>query len=514
MTLHFYSPKAYGYVRKAFDTCLPHPKTLAKWHTSVDGKPGFSQTALSAIATRVEAEKQQNKDVVCALMFDEVALRQQVDFNGIDYSGFIDMGTQMDDDSLPLAKEALVFMVTSVNSNWKMPIGYFLIAGLNGEERKNLLLSCLSKLHEIGVQIVSVTHDGQAANQSMLKLLGVFVNEDGSICSSFPHPETKMPVVVFLDPCHMLKLVRNTLGSKGCLWAGSSTVKWDYISSLHKLQEAEGLHTGNKLRANHIAWHKKKMNVKLAAQTLSESVAKSLEFCLNEGLEQFQGCEETVKFIEIFNALFDILNSRNLRSYGWKAPMSSHNYVVYLDFLQKAKLYILSLCESKNGQKLITGCRKTGFVGFLICINSAISLYSTLVQSGQVKFLLMYKFSQDHIELFFGKVRSMFGCNNNPTSRQFSSAFRKLLMHNEIQDVARGNCVPLETIPVLTASSSYKHICNEDMDVPSVSAINVSLEKKNLLEDFCTDHTYSVSTSSYQLEKIIAYIAGFQLCCL
>ena len=71
---------------------------------------------------------------------------------------------------------------------------------------------------------------------------------------------------------------------------------------------------------------------------------------------------------------------------------------------------------------------------------------------------------------------------------------------------------------MLTASSSYKHICNEDMDVPSVSAINVSLEKKNLLEDFCTDHTYSVSTSSYQLsrcsEKMVAYIAGFQLCCL
>ncbi|GFS18021.1 THAP domain-containing protein 9 [Elysia marginata] len=28
LTLHFYSPKAYAYVRKAFDTCLPHPRTL------------------------------------------------------------------------------------------------------------------------------------------------------------------------------------------------------------------------------------------------------------------------------------------------------------------------------------------------------------------------------------------------------------------------------------------------------------------------------------------------------
>jgi len=30
-TLHFYSPHAYRYVRKMFDTCLPHPRTITKW---------------------------------------------------------------------------------------------------------------------------------------------------------------------------------------------------------------------------------------------------------------------------------------------------------------------------------------------------------------------------------------------------------------------------------------------------------------------------------------------------
>lgn len=28
LTLHFYSLKAYDYVRETFDTCLPHPSTL------------------------------------------------------------------------------------------------------------------------------------------------------------------------------------------------------------------------------------------------------------------------------------------------------------------------------------------------------------------------------------------------------------------------------------------------------------------------------------------------------
>jgi len=72
----------------------------------------------------------------------------------------------------------------------------------------------------------------------------------------------------------MLKLVRNTLGEKKSIVDGSDRfIKWDYIDMLHKLQEQDGLHFGNRLRSAHIAWHRNKMNVRLAAQLLSESVA-------------------------------------------------------------------------------------------------------------------------------------------------------------------------------------------------------------------------------------------------
>lgn len=52
------------------------------------------------------------------------------------------------------------------------------------------------------------------------------------------------------------------------------------------------------------------MNVKLAAQLLSESVAKSLQFCLDEQVNGFYGCEATINFISVFNALFDVMNSK------------------------------------------------------------------------------------------------------------------------------------------------------------------------------------------------------------
>lgn len=48
LSLNFYSPKGYDYVRKTFNCCLPHPKTLAKRYTHVKSEPGFTQQEISA----------------------------------------------------------------------------------------------------------------------------------------------------------------------------------------------------------------------------------------------------------------------------------------------------------------------------------------------------------------------------------------------------------------------------------------------------------------------------------
>ena len=80
------------------------------------------------------------------------------------------------------------------------------------------MTTCLEKLHEIGIEVISLTHDGSASNISMIKELGVSIETHD--CNSvvikpfFLHPVTKKNVFVFLDACHMLKLVRNTFAEK------------------------------------------------------------------------------------------------------------------------------------------------------------------------------------------------------------------------------------------------------------------------------------------------------------
>lgn len=112
------------------------------------------------------------------------------------------------------------------------------------------------------------------------------------------------PTYVLLDPCYILELVRNCFGEKALIDESGNFVKWKFIGRLHELQQHEQLlHLGNTLRAALVAWRRKKINVKLAARLLSESVVNSLRFCLEEQTYKFEGCEVTFNFIMIFNTI-------------------------------------------------------------------------------------------------------------------------------------------------------------------------------------------------------------------
>ncbi|QQP37738.1 DNA transposase THAP9like, partial [Caligus rogercresseyi] len=62
--------------------------------------------------------------------------------------GYIDIGTGDSNDSISPATEALVLMAVAINGNWKIPIEYFMINGLLGEERASLIKTALIKVHK------------------------------------------------------------------------------------------------------------------------------------------------------------------------------------------------------------------------------------------------------------------------------------------------------------------------------------------------------------------------------
>ncbi|XDV47041.1 hypothetical protein PO909_016787 [Leuciscus waleckii] len=194
----------------------------------------------------------------------------------------------------------------------------------------------------------------------------------------FLHPEDHTQKVhVLLDPCHMLKLLRNVFSTVEVLVReDGQQIRWRYIEELHKLQEKEGLRLGNKLKMAHIQWRNQKMKVNLAAQLFSSSVADALEYCEQElKYPQFSGCAATVQFLRTIDAAFDVLNSRNPLGKGHKAPIKPTTK-------HRAK-GILEETES-----LLRGLKMKG---------SVMGIYEDLVEqpAAPCRYLLTYKLSQD-----------------------------------------------------------------------------------------------------------------------
>lgn len=253
-----------------------------------------------------------------------------------------------------------------------------------------------------------------------MKLLGCcFEVQDSKLKLNNEYPVFSLP-----DPCHMVKLICNFFAEKGGFTdEDGGIIKYQYLTELCNLQESEGLHLANKLRRQHIDFFRQKMKVKLAVQLLSRSVAQSLLFCKNVlKLSSFKDVEPTVKFITLVNDVFDILKSRQLNAFGFKKSLCNGNISNIKDFIKELNIYIKKL-TLVNGTPVLNSNRKTGFVGILMALKSVVEISEFyILETQMLRFLPTYKLSQDHLEIFFGSIWAQGGFNNNPTSRQFTSA--------------------------------------------------------------------------------------------
>lgn len=80
---------------------------------------------MNAIRAKANEAKTNNKQLLCNLVVDEMAIRKHLEWDGKKFRGYVDIGNEIDDDSNAVASEALVFMLVSLDSHWKVPCGYF-----------------------------------------------------------------------------------------------------------------------------------------------------------------------------------------------------------------------------------------------------------------------------------------------------------------------------------------------------------------------------------------------------
>lgn len=403
LTLHFYSPKGYRYVRSVFNNNLPSVSTIRKWYSSIDGKPGFSNEAFTALRCKANEANQNGEELLVSLVYDEMAIRKQeeYDIHSDTKSGLVNFGTDcFNSGEQKYAKEALVFLVAGINKKFKIPVAYFLIAGIKANEKAALIRQIILLISKTGTKVVGLVYDDLVTNISTARELGANFLKNQPY---FENPHSDSIIFLFPDACHSLKTSRNRLGDKEVFYDGENNkIEWRYIEELEKYQRENHINLGNKITKAHIQWRKKRMSVRIAAETLSNSVADAIEFLQKNNVEIFQGSEATVKFIRRFNNIFDILNSKNVNdAICFKKPISPETKEEYFKYFEESIEYIKQLKLSPIGKSILKTKSKIAFSSFIISMKNFRSFYEIYVESGILINVPTFHFSQDHLELLF-----------------------------------------------------------------------------------------------------------------
>lgn len=226
---------------------------------------------------------------------------------------------------------------------------------------------------------------------------------------------------VFHDPCHMEKLIRNTLARKKVIIDDNNNkIEWKYIVSLydHTKNDSTRCH---KITKKHIQWQQNIMNVRIAVETMSESVASYMEYLMKQNHPDFVGAAPTIRFIRFMNRLFDVFNSKKKNhSDLFKRSLNSDNSRVIFDFFDTAVEYLKSL-KVEETRKLKRKRQEVQFKKTIVPLVQSKSKTGARVEdTGVIDSIPTYYLLQDVVEIFFAKIRAFGGYNNNPNVHQFS----------------------------------------------------------------------------------------------
>lgn len=353
--------------------------TIRKWISSINGKPGLSKEAFDILKLRATDANRNGKEILACLVFDEISIRKHEDY---DQHNDVNIGkVSYGIDANKFAKEALVFLITGITEKFKIPVAYFLIAGLKADEKSALIREVILFVSKTGIKVVGMTFDGLNANIAVCKLLGAdIVNKKGYIIN--PHSDEK--IYVYLDACHMLKLARNVLASKKIIYnKNKKAIEWRFIENLAQYQREQKINIDNKINKRHIQWDRNKMCVRIAAETMSNSVADAIDLLRNKNVTGFEQSEATTEYLRMVNNTFDLLNSKYEDAIRFKRMISRETKVEYFQFIDKAVAYFEALKLSPNAKKPIIRTKsKTAFFGFVLDMVNFRSFYFEYVESG------------------------------------------------------------------------------------------------------------------------------------
>lgn len=294
LILYYKSPSAYKYLRRMI--VLPSISSIKQWIGKSKFMPGLNQFFFNQLKLKTSTLTEMEKKVV--ISFDEMAIKEH-----LEYSKYLDLIEGYEDlghlgRTTKTAKTALVFMARSIYSSWKLPICYFLSnSGVSSRILVEILKEVLQKCFQCELIIKGVVCDQAPQNQSTFRSLGISKEKP---YFDFELDNQSYRIVAIFDPMHLIKSVRNNLLNGNYIRDGK-IITFSDIRLVYELDKNKTIRALPKLTESHIfPTTFQRMNVKLAMQVFSHSVASAIETCIHTGEITTYSAKTTAIFVGKF----------------------------------------------------------------------------------------------------------------------------------------------------------------------------------------------------------------------
>ncbi|KAH6943022.1 hypothetical protein HPB50_014029 [Hyalomma asiaticum] len=285
---------------------------------------------------------------------------------------------------------------------------------------------------------------------------------------------------------------------------GIDCINFKHYERLYDAEKGSHLKIVPKLTSSHVKPSKlEKMNVRLATQLFSRSVAIGLKFYREQGEPGFEDSEGTEQFTRLVNELFDVLNAKHPAAGIQKNSPKIKVIENFLTMLNTTEKNSIERNTKLFASQLTTASLRVTLMSVLDII--------TLLHDKDVRYVLTAKLNQDPLERVFGVMRSFGGDEDHPTIGHFCQIFRLLSLYTPLNMATKGNCSG-DADPVLISveeSLSSKRLevlqgKKEREDKLGQLIHKIVLEK--LPEGDTNQHNYGRPTA---IDAALHYLAGY-----
>ncbi|KAK3931680.1 Transposable element P transposase [Frankliniella fusca] len=576
MLMRIKDKKLYNHLRNHQILCLPCTSTINGYLKHYGGAYGFQPQILEMLKKKTEGMS--SKSCRGVILIDEMKLTQGVYFDAstLQVLGFKDMGEECREllgedfnetvqnayENLPfdpkaaqkkqrreksnekknrreknLGDHALVISFQPFRGKWVQAIACFLTRGnASDEELTKLVLEAVILLERSGLIVDAVVTDGATWNRSMWTKFGVTADKP-----SAEHPcDTDRCLWFISDFPHLLKCMRNCLCTKKIIKTPKGDVKldhWEGILDAESLRQV-GLRECHKLTRDHInpgPWQK--MNVGMAWQFWSASVAAAMETLRFQGVDKLEDCDPSVDLVRRINSLADAMNSNRPQNAMRLNSPQFEDIKTFLEYFQNLKVW----ANDRLNQKLILAEKsrikilqqqgkkprakpipqqedyifsESTDIGLLVSLKAAMELVEFLVKKCDFQYVMMARLNQDALERFFGLVRQSCGGNTHPEPRVFAQLFRLLSIYSLVKPMRGSNITGGEMVTTLLTLEDLKNKTRQERQKALMEKLDQIVLNGQNLDDIpelidTVDHDHSYILGESIDEFALSYVSGF-----